>query len=717
MFTKQLLIKTAGLLLLLSTAPALAASGPSGFSYEGRLYDSSGNPSARTVSFILSVYNPLATCLLHTEQTASIDLSQTDGYFSVTVGQGTVLANDPGLGMQAIFANLGSIAGSGCTYTPVAGDGRLLRVSVSDGTSITAMTPDVAIGSTPYAVVADSVQGKSASSLLQVNTANQLNQANLESLFQSPSQLAYLVSLSNGNYLPASTAGGTVVPNLAAAPASPTQGQFWYNTGNSSLQYYNGTAVQTLGTGGGSSFSSDVTMSGSGTGLAVSNNASVGGTLAVTGATTLSGPLTLGSQNILGVTNITGAGAMTVAAGGTNQNLTLSGSGTGSVVLTGNVGIGTAVPAGTFDVEGGVASAASAGASIYLTAQSAGSSSNGNGGNIVLSPGIYNGTGSYGYVVSKGPIEIDATSTNVYGATKAYLYQLNSTSAYSEMVTYDTSNALNRWSVGSTSVNNTVPNSFYINQYFNSSGTAVNAYRFVVNNAGNVGIGTSAPSATLDTFGTSVSGAAPLTLTTTSASATSGATTISVSSTTGYPSSGLLLVGGEVMSYVGTTSTTFTGLTRGLYGTTASSVSNGTQVTNYLTLSRQTASVAPAMVVTGTGNVGIGTAIPAATLDVAGHIGNSQAPGTLAVSSCGTSPTIVGNDTRGKVTVGSGTTSSCVVTFGTAFNTAPYCVVSWLGSGTGLNTGVGVSSTTTTNMNVAFGTSTTAVTFIYHCMQ
>lgn len=55
----------------------------------------------------------------------------------------------------------------------------------------------------------------------------------------------------------------------------------------------------------------------------------------------------------------------------------------------------------------------------------------------------------------------------------------------------------------------------------------------------------------------------------------SNATTITVTSTTGFPGSGTLwirdLANSEAVTYTGTTSTTFTGVTRGLYGTTANS--------------------------------------------------------------------------------------------------------------------------------------------------
>lgn len=45
-------------------------------------------------------------------------------------------------------------------------------------------------------------------------------------------------------------------------------------------------------------------------------------------------------------------------------------------------------------------------------------------------------------------------------------------------------------------------------------------------------------------------------------------------------------------------------------------------------------------------------------------------------STCGTTaPSVVGTDFVGLITVGSSATTSCVLTFGTAFGTAPVCVL------------------------------------------
>ncbi len=64
----------------------------------------------------------------------------------------------------------------------------------------------------------------------------------------------------------------------------------------------------------------------------------------------------------------------------------------------GNVGIGTASPAGTLDVEGGTAAANTNGTPINIVAQNGGTGGNQSGGNIILTPGMNTGTGTPGNV-------------------------------------------------------------------------------------------------------------------------------------------------------------------------------------------------------------------------------------------------------------------------------------------------------------------------------
>ena len=62
---------------------------------------------------------------------------------------------------------------------------------------------------------------------------------------------------------------------------------------------------------------------------------------------------------------------------------------------------------------------------------------------------------------------------------------------------------------------------------------------------------------------------------------TDSATTITVASTTGFDSTGTIFIENEQITYTGTTSTTFTGATRGANDTTASAHDSATQVAQF----------------------------------------------------------------------------------------------------------------------------------------
>jgi hypothetical protein len=58
----------------------------------------------------------------------------------------------------------------------------------------------------------------------------------------------------------------------------------------------------------------------------------------------------------------------------------------------------------------------------------------------------------------------------------------------------------------------------------------------------------------------------------------------------------------------------------------------------------------------------------------------NEASSTPALSSCGTSPTIVGSDIAGTVTMGTGSPTGCTITFANAYSSAPHCNVTWRGN-------------------------------------
>lgn len=87
--------------------------------------------------------------------------------------------------------------------------------------------------------------------------------------------------------------------------------------------------------------------------------------------------------------------------------------------------------------------------------------------------------------------------------------------------------------------------------------------------------------------------------------------------------------------------------------------------------------------------------------------GSGTAP---ALTSCGTTPAIVGTDVAGIVTMGT-TATGCVLTFNVAYALAPFCVVTWIATPLASQSYVTAAATITTTQ-----TSTSNNKFQYMCM-
>lgn len=97
-----------------------------------------------------------------------------------------------------------------------------------------------------------------------------------------------------------------------------------------------------------------------------------------------------------------------------------------------------------------------------------------------------------------------------------------------------------------------------------------------------------------------------------------------------------------------------------------------------------------------------------------GHVLTPAGRPVPTIGTCGTSPSVVGTDTAGKATTGSTATTACTIIFGTAFVTAPACVVSPDSSMAVTSAVFGVSTTTTLVVTYA---SSTSSKFDYICMS
>ena len=249
------------LLTSLVLPAAFAQTGPSYLNISGGLFEPNGTPvESSSVGFQLQLLDPSGTCVLYSEEHLGQDLSQTKGAFSFQLGTGSSQVNNLESSTSfdgKLFLNNGATgAFTGCAagVTLSAGATRLIRVfySVQAGTFV-AMTPDVAVTSAPYAMIADTLQGKTPANFVLTNLNSSLTQANVENVFSTtnyPLLLALLGGSSN-QYVMAGANGAADLPSVSGSPATPTAGQMWYDASSNVVKFYNGSSVQTLGTASG----------------------------------------------------------------------------------------------------------------------------------------------------------------------------------------------------------------------------------------------------------------------------------------------------------------------------------------------------------------------------------------------------------------------------------------------------------------------------------
>lgn len=137
---------------------------------------------------------------------------------------------------------------------------------------------------------------------------------------------------------------------------------------------------------------------------------------------------------------------------------------------------------------------------------------------------------------------------------------------------------------------------------------------------GRFGINTTTPAGLLDVVGGAKVGGTLATATTIIGAHTNSITSISVADSTSYPSSGILLINNELMTYTSRGLSNFEGVTRGAFGSTAAVINNG-DVVHVLLFSIQGPSTSnPKLVMTEEGKLGLGVVNPTRSLEVNGVI-------------------------------------------------------------------------------------------------
>jgi len=254
---------------------AQAQDAPQSFTLDGRLFsDPQGTVPLEDalIGFKVQILDEAETCVLYEEQ-QDVNTATSKGYFSIRVGSAVGsprrTVGDSTNSMATVFQNVttanGKLLSNGnaCVVPATAGKRRYVRIVVSPtsmGGAPRVLSPNLTIDSVPNAIVAEraeSVQGFRGADLLKVNTTAgaALTQSNLESLFTSTTRFNSLTAVVDGtssNYVQ-SSANGARLPVIAGAPATPTQGSIWFDTGDNRLKFYDGSAPVTLSTGGGGS--------------------------------------------------------------------------------------------------------------------------------------------------------------------------------------------------------------------------------------------------------------------------------------------------------------------------------------------------------------------------------------------------------------------------------------------------------------------------------
>lgn len=223
------------------------------FTVEGRLYDNTGAPlNSNSVDIVLEIlnYSGLAggslnatPCVLYAESWPGVNVSSSDsgsvGVFALPLGKGTALS---GSFSSALFKNPTAPANStfvnentsgtttytgACTVTISPLDQRVVRIKVREGSSLyEALNPDTFIGTSPVAMVADSLQGYSAGQFLMTNANTSLSQGNVETVFTN-TNFANLMALLDGTssaYLNASGGAFNFSSDRLTNVAAPVAG-------------------------------------------------------------------------------------------------------------------------------------------------------------------------------------------------------------------------------------------------------------------------------------------------------------------------------------------------------------------------------------------------------------------------------------------------------------------------------------------------------------
>lgn len=331
-------IRTLTILLMSLPSSIAFATGNSGITYHGRILNPDGTPlTDSSVQFKMQIVTPDGQSCVMYQEIQTKDLSSSQGGFAITINDGSGTSTLYGYTLDRVFGNYGTftltpatcISGSG-VYTPNVADGRSFLVYFkSSSMSAWEAMPNQSINFVPLAIEAKQVAGFPATSLVRVDGTSA--PGTIRALTSTEgAALLDLVSGVSTKYVQATT-GGATLPSFSSNPSSPAAGDVWYDSTSKILKYYDGTAVQTVGSGSGSGTVTSITA---GTGLS-------GGTITTSGTISLPNTGTAGTYTkvttdaqgrVTAGAQITGSDITSGTIGGSTAINT-----TGNITTSGNV--------------------------------------------------------------------------------------------------------------------------------------------------------------------------------------------------------------------------------------------------------------------------------------------------------------------------------------------------------------------------------------------
>jgi len=216
-----------GLLVSIMTVDAKASTAPASFTYQGKIFNANGTRPLQSgsVTFKLQLRSPDGQCLLF-EETHIRNMTGTGGVFSLNVGEGSNTGRTNLSLLQVIDNSTNKTGDASCSYHPVAGDTRRIRLIYDDGSGDVTFPTDQTLRSVPYAMNASTLQGLSKDKSIQ--TSAQVTQTRLEQIFGSFQVLIDLIQGNSTAYVKSSdlpvsggvlnlSSGGVKVPNTPAS--------------------------------------------------------------------------------------------------------------------------------------------------------------------------------------------------------------------------------------------------------------------------------------------------------------------------------------------------------------------------------------------------------------------------------------------------------------------------------------------------------------------